>query len=357
MARLGVRFEDVAQAAAAIRDGGEEPTIDRVRQTLGTGSKSTLAPLLKRWKAQQCGDQAGDVLPADLLKAVRNLHELTQQAADEQIEAARKDFADLEVALQQKLAEKMSELQELQQQHSALSHSHEKLQAKHQQLNDAHHQVRASAAAQGAELGEVRLRLEESRLAVDELKQQSKQARAQAEHYQQAVAEERRLEREHVQQLKAEWQSAREDWAERMSAELALRKTLEKDHRDLDARRQDLEQREARLTAELEAKRLDNQRYQQVNGELTAEMSALKERRAEDGIAIAEMRTAQKHLELSCRQSGAQNERLELRLVKTEEKADRLSDENNLLKQERAELLEKLRQSQDEGFEPKQDGQ
>ena len=48
MARTGVRYYDVAQAADALQEIGLEPTIDRVRERLGTGSKSTLAPLLKR---------------------------------------------------------------------------------------------------------------------------------------------------------------------------------------------------------------------------------------------------------------------------------------------------------------------
>lgn len=53
MARIGVTFLDVSKAAEALRAHGQEPTVDRVREHLGTGSKSTIAPLLKRWREQQ----------------------------------------------------------------------------------------------------------------------------------------------------------------------------------------------------------------------------------------------------------------------------------------------------------------
>ena len=46
MARAGVTYHDVAKAAEAIKTQGQEPTVDRVREHMGTGSKSTIAPLL-----------------------------------------------------------------------------------------------------------------------------------------------------------------------------------------------------------------------------------------------------------------------------------------------------------------------
>ncbi len=45
MARAGVTYYDVAKAAETIKTGGQEPTVDRVREQLGTGSRSTIAAL------------------------------------------------------------------------------------------------------------------------------------------------------------------------------------------------------------------------------------------------------------------------------------------------------------------------
>jgi hypothetical protein len=45
----GVTAGDVERAADALLRSGERPTIDKVRQTLGTGSPNTINPLLDAW--------------------------------------------------------------------------------------------------------------------------------------------------------------------------------------------------------------------------------------------------------------------------------------------------------------------
>ncbi len=50
MARMGIRYEHVAAAAQALAEAGEVPTIDRVRASLGTGSKTTITRHLKAWR-------------------------------------------------------------------------------------------------------------------------------------------------------------------------------------------------------------------------------------------------------------------------------------------------------------------
>lgn len=49
MARTGVTEQQVHQAADALLQGGERPTIERVRALLGTGSPNTLIRLLDSW--------------------------------------------------------------------------------------------------------------------------------------------------------------------------------------------------------------------------------------------------------------------------------------------------------------------
>jgi len=92
MARAGVTYHDVAKAAEAIKSQRQEPTVDRVREHLGTGSKSTIAPLLKRWRSDN--GEAADIggLPNDLIEVVKSLHERVQQMADHRIEQARQEF-------------------------------------------------------------------------------------------------------------------------------------------------------------------------------------------------------------------------------------------------------------------------
>lgn len=53
MGRYGVTYLDVVNAATEIQSAGQNPTVDAVRQRLGTGSKSTIAPYLKQWRNKQ----------------------------------------------------------------------------------------------------------------------------------------------------------------------------------------------------------------------------------------------------------------------------------------------------------------
>src|SRR5450755_4798373 len=45
----GVTSSDVERAADALLRGGQRPTIDKIREKLGTGSPNTINPLLDTW--------------------------------------------------------------------------------------------------------------------------------------------------------------------------------------------------------------------------------------------------------------------------------------------------------------------
>ncbi|WP_416398589.1 DNA-binding protein [Allohahella sp. A8] len=332
MARSGVSYADVAKAANAIRAAGQEATIDRVREALGTGSKSTLAPLLRRWKAAQ-GEKKGagrEDLPDELLTAVRHLRELAQQSADEQIEQARMRFNEQEEVLRQQLVSTEGELSALQHSHETLTHAHDELQGHHEQLIKKNQQSEASAAAQRAELAEVRQRLSERQADYGELKTQLGHVRSQAEHYQQAVAEERRLEREQVQQLRSEWQLTRDDWGRRMAADAAALLKSEKAYDTLleDHRRIELEK--SALQGELERNQWERQSLQEELAARNDELAALRSERAAAAVTTAKLLTAREHLEHSVDMLTSRIDALELRAAKADDLADRLRSEHAL---------------------------
>lgn len=63
MTRLGISFEDVTEAAENILAQGENPTIEKIRRELGTGSNSTIAKYLNEWRANRL-IATTDTLPA-----------------------------------------------------------------------------------------------------------------------------------------------------------------------------------------------------------------------------------------------------------------------------------------------------
>ncbi|PMU22978.1 MULTISPECIES: DNA-binding protein [unclassified Pseudomonas] len=106
MARSGVLYVHVAHAAERLVADGHNPTIDSIRAALGgTGSKSTLAPLLKRWKAAHPGTlaQAELGLPAELVLAVKGVYEKVQADSALQVEQAEQLHQAATAALQEQL--------------------------------------------------------------------------------------------------------------------------------------------------------------------------------------------------------------------------------------------------------------
>lgn len=76
MARTGVTYDDVANAARELKDKGINPTIEQIRNLLGTGSSTTLARHLRAWKekVQEAGEAARkSELPMELVGSIKSL--------------------------------------------------------------------------------------------------------------------------------------------------------------------------------------------------------------------------------------------------------------------------------------------
>lgn len=106
MSRTGITFQEVKKAIAELQGRQKNPTVDSIREILGTGSKSTIARFLREWRAQQGlgSDSNGDGrLPSDLLGIVNGLWDALQNKADTQIEQYRLELDAKTVQIQQQL--------------------------------------------------------------------------------------------------------------------------------------------------------------------------------------------------------------------------------------------------------------
>lgn len=198
MARSGVLYVHVAQAAAQLVAAGHNPTIDRIRAALGgTGSKSTLAPLLKRWKAAHLGTlaQAELGLPAELVLAVKGVYEKVQAEAALQVEQAEQLHQATTAALQEQLQQAFVEqdallnIQEQQAQALAAATTH------CQGLTETVQRQEIVLAGLGSEKLGLEQRLADRVCEVASLTQQLQQAQVQFDHYQASVAQQRSDER------------------------------------------------------------------------------------------------------------------------------------------------------------------
>jgi chromosome segregation ATPase len=117
-----------------------------VREHLGTGSKSTIAPLLKRWRSDH--DSIADVsgLPNDLVNVVKSLHERVQQMADQRIDQAQQTFQDTNDELRKALAEARHTMTQLNAQQHDLEQRIQSLIEEKDTLSRSIEDMRVSAA-------------------------------------------------------------------------------------------------------------------------------------------------------------------------------------------------------------------
>jgi len=218
MARTGVTYYDVEKAAVQLNQQGSTPTVDAVRTILGTGSKSTIAPLLKEWKAKQTGtmnaEQTG--LPSELFTSVKNLYNGIQQLASEQIETIQNQAkTEVETAKTEALkAQKnnsnlQSQLTEYEAFIEKLKQGNESLQTGLQEEQQAH--IKASTQQEA-----IQQRLEDRNQEIKRLNKQLDQAQQNLDHYRdtslkQSNQERADFERQHLNLEQALKQSQQEN--------------------------------------------------------------------------------------------------------------------------------------------------
>ena len=345
MARTGVTYFDIVQAADEVKNRGEEPTVDRVRAELGTGSKSTIGPLLKRWRSET-GNSVADTggLPKDLVDALKALHERLQGEADQRIEQANAEHESTIEKLQQELVQarelvagRTQELRNLEQNFAA-SRAHaetltRELQVSQASLAQSEYQREASDA-----------RVAELKSTIEELKQENRDIRAHFEYFQQRTADDRQQERDQfraaneqlsgqVARFSQQLSDAGHKLAEREAAGEQLREAIA----SLNADKQELTQQVSVYYREIELLR-------QSGADQSSQISALADeaRLLQDRMSALQSSNASlgKETELLRQSLG----RAQSELDSARERVALLSEENRTIQQEKALLEGQFRQ-------------
>ncbi len=210
MARAGILYSHVAQAAAKLTAEGKNPTVDNVREALGsTGSKSTIAPFLKRWKAEHedvvLAQDAG--VPRELLQVIKGLYDSLQQDAEKK---AQEIAADMEAAS----SEFASQLDSASQAATALIKERDDLLGQlalegrlREKLEESNHALQLACAKAEGNTEALTQRLADRQTEVDNLHRQLDQVRAQFEHYQESMATQRAEERQLMEQMRTRFEN------------------------------------------------------------------------------------------------------------------------------------------------------
>lgn len=202
MGRSGITYAQVADAAAQLLDQGRSPTVDDVRARLGTGSKSTLAPLLKRWKAASADLVAGAEtgLPATLLQAVHTLHQGMQHDLQQQLATRDGEHAAQQAATQQRGAALEADYRQLQTAHAALFTALQAARTELARLQTEQHADALRMTALASDNHGLNARLAERAIQLAALTHHLDQSRHQFEHFQEASARQRSQERQTTEQ-------------------------------------------------------------------------------------------------------------------------------------------------------------
>jgi chromosome segregation ATPase len=203
MARPGVTYLDVSNAAQQLVAAGRTPTIETIRIALGTGSNSTLGVHLKTWKSKQ--DQTQQIaikenIPEELISALKGVWERVVNQSADRIQA-------IEQETQQELIQLKQEVQRLQK--DSLYWQQQYQQIKQERDGFVHEktvieQLIATAKIEVATLSEKIIGTEqqnhEKQARIDELHRQNQQIQANLEHYRSASLEQRLADQQRYEQ-------------------------------------------------------------------------------------------------------------------------------------------------------------
>lgn len=194
MARPGITYLEVAQAATTLQQKGESPTIDMVRKALGTGSNTTIATHLRKWRAEHqpaVSALTKTTLPPELLTQLQSLWEALQEKAKEKSETLEREHAQQIDDHQHTIQTLMKQAQTLQNERDQLSNANTMLQ---QQLDSAHRQQTQSEQKQqqmSIRLEEQQQRLNDRESAVIDLKEQTHHIQQNLDHFREASRQQR----------------------------------------------------------------------------------------------------------------------------------------------------------------------
>ena len=203
MARSGVNYIDISKAAKTIQDNNEEPTVDRVRALLGTGSKSTIGPLLKRWKeatqrdavTTKTKEEVSD-LPDEIMLAASQLSARINALADERIAEADDEIAEAKEECAQKLAAAQTQIHTLTQQNNTQKMELSNNAAVITALNSEQVVSNLTNAKLSSTVEQQTKEIDNLKAEIEELKQEKREVREHFEHFQAQTALDRDQERE-----------------------------------------------------------------------------------------------------------------------------------------------------------------
>lgn len=207
MARPGITYHDVANAAQQLSAQGKNPTIESVRSLTGTGSSTTIAHHLKEWKNLQENTRLlcnKENLPEELVLTMKGLWERVINQADEKVTKIKQDYEQTMAELTAQHKKLEEENARWQQQNHQLKLDKDGLLGDKSALEQVVRQLQDEKITATAAHENLLQQLKEKQDRIDELHHLSQQAQANLEHYREASREQRIIDQQRHEQIQTQ---------------------------------------------------------------------------------------------------------------------------------------------------------
>ena len=340
MGRNGVTFHDIAETVPKLIEQRKTPSIDNIREYLGTGSKSTIAKLLREWKAQQGMRPEDDShLPPDLTELVKLLWDRVRQKAESQIKNERQEF-------ETKIAETQQQYHQEHRLHKDLQHKHHALEERQHQQTEENKQLRATLIIEQQEkiklterVASFEARRQENIAENERLHQLLKHAQDSLEHYQTATQQVRQEQSLLIEKQRSEYEQKLIQWQTQAQTAVNERSIFETQYQQLRQTHAVLEETHNTLVIQQSPLKIAHDRLQQDHEKLSQQYQEQSQQLEAKQHTIIE-------LQVTLKTDTHKINGLEETLKKGNDKIDTLRHELQFISQEKANLEGQFKQLQ-----------
>lgn len=203
MARFGIGYQEVENAAQELQAQGINPTVENIRKITGTGSNGTIATHLRAWRAKHSTSQdlvLTKHLPQELVSTMTGLWDQVTGHAKTQIQAIKETAADEISIIKSQLEGCKKESAQWQQSSQSLKQEKDILLNDKLTQEQAIIELKKQNALQGEKQNSHSLQLQGMQNRIDELNHLHKQAQINLEHYHESSRQQRLLEQQRFEQ-------------------------------------------------------------------------------------------------------------------------------------------------------------
>lgn len=117
MARTGITYAQVAEAAEELKAKGIEPTMVLIRDSLGTGGFSTISTHLANWRTQQTVKPAQKPMTQEVedaaLKAIKQIWYIATEEAQQEVTRINQEFDQYKLQVKRDFEERDQAIKEM----------------------------------------------------------------------------------------------------------------------------------------------------------------------------------------------------------------------------------------------------